>query len=440
MAGLPLEPRFARLLLAGHEFGCLAEAGFIASAVQGEGIFAGRRGGIGRKDFLQPGDGSDFAGEWRAFESAEQMNFDGRRCAPLGILGRGARECAQGMARLRRLAERAGWHWDEVDFRARREPVARAMLAAFSDRLAVRFGGATLACRVVDGRRGRLDDASVVRDAPAFVATEATEVEGREMVVHLRRATAVEPPWLREMFPDDFSEHDGAAWDDTRRRVVRRRELRFRDLVLESDDRDRDVDPDASAELLAEHVVADGLVLKRWDTAADQWVARLACLSEWMPELELPGWCDDDRRAVIAELCRGALAYREVKDRPVMPVLRDWLSAPQRSALDAFAPERLTLANGSSAKLRYQPGAEPVLGLRVQQLFGVTESPAVADGRVAVKIEVLAPNQRPWQITSDMRSFWTRGYPQMKKELAGRYPKHAWPDDPTAARPPGGRK
>lgn len=435
MAGMPLEPRFSRLMLAAREFGCLAEAAFIACAVQGEGIFAKGKGAVGRKDFMQPGEGSDFAGEWRGFESAEAMKFDARRCAPLGILGRGARECATAMERLRRIAGRAGWDWGEVDFEARRESVARAMLAAFSDRLGVRFGEATLACRVVDGRRGRLDEESVVRDAVAFVAAEVTEVEGREMVVHLRRATAVEPAWLGEMFADDFSETDGVGWDETRRRVVRRSEVRFRDLVLESQDRDQGINPDAAAELLAERVVADGMVIKRWDHGVEQWVARLSCLSEWMPELELPGWSDDDRQAVIAQMCRGAVAYRDIKDRQVMPILRDWLSAAQRGALDTYAPERITLANGTPAKLRYQAGGEPVIGLRVQQLFGQAGSPAVADGRVAVRIEVLAPNQRPWQITSDMRSFWANGYPQMKKELAGRYPKHAWPDDPLTAKP-----
>ncbi len=435
MTRLPLEPRWARLVMAAVGEGCLSEAAFIASAVQGEGIFSGRNDGVGRKDFLQAGEGSDFAGEWRAFGSAEAMNFDARRCSQLGVLGRGAREIAHGLERLRRLADRAGWTWGEVDFVRRREAVGRAMLAAFSDRLAVRFGEATLACRVVDGRRGRLDEESVVRDAPAFVAAEATEVAGREVVVHLRRATEIDPAWLREMFPGDWHETDGVAWDETRRRVVGRRETKFRDLVLERRDRDRDVDPDAAAELLAERVVADGMVLKNWNAGVGQWTARLACLSEWMPELELPGWSEDDRRVVIAQMCHGALAYKDVKGRDPWRVLGDWLSAPQRAALGAYVPERIVLPNGLSVKVRYETGLEPTVSLRVQQWFGVAETPMVAGGRVPVRVEVLAPNQRPWQVTQDMAGFWRTGYPQMKKELAGRYPKHRWPEDPAHAEP-----
>src|SRR5690606_3153427 len=123
-------------------------------------------------------------------------------------------------------------------FAARREAVGRAMLSAFSDRLGVRFGQGTLACRLVGGRRGKLDDESVARNAPAFVAAEITEVEGREVTVQLRRATSVDPAWLKELFPEDFSESEGAAYDEPRRRVVSRREVRFRDLVLESKETD----------------------------------------------------------------------------------------------------------------------------------------------------------------------------------------------------------
>jgi ATP-dependent helicase HrpB len=437
MARLPLEPRYARLLLAAVESDCLAEAAFIACAMQGEGMFSGRPGGVGRKDFVQRGDGSDFAGEWRAFESAAAMGFDGRRCGQLGILGRSARETARAMDRLQRLARQSGWRWGEVDFERRREAVARAMLAAFSDRLGVRFGAATLACRVVDGRRGRLDDASVVRDAPAFVAAEATEVEGREVIVHLRRATAIDPVWLKELFPGDFHETRGVAWDEARRRVVSRAEVRFRDLVLEQSDRDQGVDAAAAAELLASRVLADGLVLKGWDDRVDQWTGRLAFLTESMPELGLPGWSDDDRRAVIAQMCHGAVAYKEVKERDPWRVLGDWLSAPQRAALEAYAPERIKLSNGIGAKVRYEAGGGPVVALRVQQWFGVRETPAVAGGRVLVRVEVLAPNQRPWQVTRDLAGFWRTGYPQMRKELAGRYPKHAWPDDPARTEPVG---
>lgn len=439
MAALPLEPRFARLLMAGREFGCVAEAAFIAAAVQGEGIFSTKKGPIGRKDFIMKGEDSDFAAEWRAFESAEAMNFDPKRTAPLGIHGRGAREVAQGFQRLEQIAMRAGWPWQAIDFSKNREAVGHAMLAAFSDQLGVRLGEATLACRMVGNRRGKLDDESAAKKADAFVAAEITEVEGRDMTVHLRRATAIDLSWLRGAFPEDFSESTGAVYDEMRRRVVARQQTKFRDLVLESKEQDQNVPLDAAAEILAECVLKGELVLKEWDAEVEQWTARLACLSKWMPELELPGWTDDDRQMAVAQICHGKVSYKEIKDAPVWPVLREWLSAPQRAALDAYVPERIDLPNGQRPKVTYEHGKDPSISLRVQHLFGVWETP-VLPCRVPVLVQMLAPNQRPWQMTRDLKSFWASGYTQMKKDLAGRYPKHPWPDDPKAWVASGGAK
>ena len=432
MASLPLEPRFSRLMLAGHEHGCVAETAFIAATVQGDGIFINKRAGVGRKDFIFPEDDSDFAGEWRAFESAEAMGFDPRRCDQVGVMARGARETAQGYDRLAALAKRFGWEWLPVDFKARREAVGKAMLAAFSDQLAIRISQGTLACKLVGNRKGKLDEESCVRNVPAFVAAEITEVEAREIIVHLRRATAIDPAWLAELFPEDLAVTDGAAWDETRRRVVARKETRFRDLVLEAKESDHGVNLDQAAGLLASRVLCGELILKNWDDSVTQWTARLASLGTWMPELEMPDWSDEDRADAIAQICHGAVSYKEIKETNVWPVLREWLSSAQRSALDAYCPERVNLPNGQSAKVTYSVGMDPFISVRVSHLFGIWETPMIANGRIPLLIHILTPGQKPWQMTKDLKGFWQSGYAQMKKEVAGRYPRHPWPDDPKA--------
>ena len=430
MAALPLEPRFSRLMLAGYEHGCVAETAFIAAAVQGEGVFSNKRDGPGRKDFLFADDDSDFAGEWRAFESAEAVNFDPQRCGHLGILARSAREIAQGFDRLCSLAMRFGWNWQPVDFKLRHDAVAHAMLASFNDQLAMRFNQGTLACRLVGKRRGKLDEESCVKSAPAFVAAEITEVEAREIIVHLRRATAIDPAWLADLFPADLSVTDGVAWDDTRRRVIARKETRFRDLVLATKESDHGVNLDAAAEILAARVLSGELILKNWDHAVDQWTARLELLGRAMPELGMPGWSAADRADATAQICHGAVSYKEIKEANVWQVLRDWLSAAQRAALESYCPERVTLPNGQSAKVTYAPGQDPFIALRVSHLFGVWETPTLAQGRVPLLVHILTPGQKPWQMTKDLKGFWASGYAQMKKEVAGRYPRHPWPDHP----------
>ncbi len=244
-----------------------------------------------------------------------------------------------------------------------------------------------------------------MKNAPAFVAAEITEVEAREVVTHLRRATAVDPAWLAELFPDDLVVTDGAAWDETRRRVVSRKETRFRDLVLQAKESDHGVNLDAAAEILAARVIAGELNLKNWDHSVDQWTARLALLGARMPELEMPGWTEADRADAVAQICHGAVSYKEIKEANVWRVLREWLSAGQRA---------------------------PFISLRVSHLFGLWETPTIAAGRVPLLVHILTPGQKPWQMTKDLKGFWGGGYSQMKKEVAGRYPRHPWPDDPKA--------
>lgn len=410
----------------------MAETAFIAATVQGDGIFTNKRGGPGRKDFIFADDDSDFAGEWRALESAVAMGFDPRRCDQVGVMARSARETAQGFDRLGAMAKRFGWEWRGVDFSGNHEAVGKAMLAAFSDQLAIRLSHGTLACKLVGNRKGTLDEDSCVKNAPAFVAAEITEVEAREIITHLRRATAVDPAWLAELFPDNLTRTDGAAWDETRRRVVARKETKFRDLVLEAKESDHGVNLDAAAEILASRVISSELLLKNWDNSVDQWTARLALLGRYMPELGMPGWTDEDRADAVAQICHGAVSYKEIKEANVWRVLREWLNGGQREALDSYCPERVNLPNGQTAKITYGQSTDAFISVRVSHLFGLWETPVIAGGRVPLLIHILTPGQKPWQMTKDLKGFWASGYAQMKKEVAGRYPRHPWPDDPKA--------
>lgn len=425
MANLPLEPRFARLLIAGLHHGCFAETAFIAAAVQGEGIFVKGKSATGRKDFIFPDDPSDFAGEFRAFESAEAMKFDPRRLAPLGIHARGTRDTAQIFQRLLHLFPKSASR--SIDFHSNREAVAKSILSAFSDQLAIRLGQGTLSCRLVGSRRGSLDPESCVKHAAAFVACEIIEIEARETTTRLRLATAIELVWLEELFPDEIETIDGANYDESRRRVTCLKQKKFRDLVLESKETDQNVPLDAAAEILAKRALSGELVLKNWDSQVEQFTHRLACISKWMPDLGLPTWTEEDRITAVSQICHGAVSYKEIKNAQVWPVLNDWLSSHQRHLLDTHCPERIRLASGHSAKITYSPENDPFFSAKLIQLVGTNTTPTIASGRIPLLVHILAPNSRPWQMTKDIPNFWQNGYPQMKKELAGRYPRHPWP-------------
>ena len=421
MAALPLHPRLSALVLQGGD--CLGEVLFVAAAVQGEGVF--KRAGRGQKwaELLEgePGWGNDFGAEWLAMMAAKNLDFQPRECDGLGVLARGARETWKNFQQLGRLLKKRGERIKEPDFRQRGEACARAMLVAFGDRLAVRRDQGSAVCHVVGGRKGKLHPKSVVRNTTLFLAADMIEVEGRERSVMLSRCVEISKDWIPA---EEINDSVNVIFDEISRRVVAVKQRIFRGLILE-EKRGGEVDPNLAGELLAGRVIAGDLVLKKWDAKVERWIARLAFLSKAMPELDFPGFDTGDREMAIAQICAGATTFKEVKDRDPWRVLHDWLSIPQRQAMDSFAPEKITLENGVNTRVLYAADNDPWFEEKVQRLYGVKETPMIANGHPLVA-KILAPNQRPWQVTSDLPGFWERGFTQMKKDLAGRYPKHNW--------------
>jgi ATP-dependent helicase HrpB len=209
---------------------------------------------------------------------------------------------------------------------------------------------------------------------------------------------------------------------------------RFEDLVIEEKELPVS-DPEAAAALLAERAAAEldrAVGLDGPELAGLR--QRLAFLAAARPDLALPRF-----DAALLELLPGASAgkrsYAELRAYPFSESFLSALPRAAREAVEREAPERLEVPSGSRIRIDYSDPERPVLAARVQELFGLAATPRLAGGRVPVLLHLLAPNGRPQQVTQDLASFWKNTYPQVKKELAGRYPKHAWPDDPATARP-----
>ena len=427
MLAFPVHPRYARLLLEAEKLGCVKAACLLAALTQGRGLLlksTSREMDRRRDEMLRDGAESDVLVQLRAFSVARKSNFDAARGRALGIHMQSARQAAQLAEKFADIARGEGLHLTEDP--PPEHAMEKCMLAAFPDHLAKRLDRGTLRCDLVHGRRGTLARESVVT-GELFVAGEITEVGGREGDVQtlLTLASPVREEWLQDMFPGEFSDETATLFDPSTRGVTARRVTKFRDLVLRSGP-GGEPDPSVAARLFADQVVAGELSLPLWNEPIEQWIARLNCLAVWMPELELPQVGDEERRFLLEQLAQGVTSYRALKDKDPWPVLRGWLSAPQLSALEAYAPERIKLPSGRHARVVYAAGQTPVVAARVQDLYGVESPLTVADGRQRVRVEVLAPNQRPIQVTDDMGSFWKNTYPQIRPEYARRYPKHEW--------------
>jgi ATP-dependent helicase HrpB len=234
---------------------------------------------------------------------------------------------------------------------------------------------------------------------------------------------------LRELFPDDMGLDVEVRWGVDAKRVVAEEVERFRDLSIER----RRVEPpplDEAARLLAEEVLAGRLKLDQWTAAVDQWVLRVNLIARTCPELGVAAIGQEDLRTLVEHLCHGAVSYREIKDRAVLQEVRSWLDPARQDLVDRHAPERVVFPGGRKGKVAYVAEGPPYVAMRIQELFGVTQVPRIAMGRVALLVHILAPNHRPVQVTQDLAGFWREHYPRVKRELQRRYPKHEWRDVP----------
>jgi ATP-dependent helicase HrpB len=361
----------------------------------------------------------------RAWTYAANNQFRLDACRKLGIHAVTARQVGPLLDQFLRIAKREGL--DAAPREVKDEALQKCILIGFSDRVARRLDSGTLRCELVHNRRGVLARESVVQQKELFVVAEIREVETRDKEVNtiLSLATAIEPAWLTELFPEDMESDLRVAFDATQKRVAAAELLRFRGLALSA----KRVEPppaDAAARILAAEILAERLPLPNWDHAVEQWLARLNFLCANCPDLQLPPFTDEDKQHVIEQLCHGAVSYKDIKEREVMPVVTSWLSHAQRELLDKHAPERLTLPNGRTPKVTYENGKSPYISLRIQELYDVNQTPKIALGRVPVTVHILTPGMKPIQVTQDLASFWREHYPKIKSELARRYPKHLW--------------
>ena len=428
MSVFPAHPRYARMLLAAGEADCVHEICTIAGLAQGRDILFRKVDDRteNARDSVEQEDGSDFFPRLALLQRAVDMKFDADACDRFGVHGQAARQADQAARQFLRLAASQGL--PVSDRVADPAAVRRCLLLGFSDRLAVRLDAGTLRCALVHGRTGELRRESAIRNAKLLVAAEVDEIQARGGVTtYLSLATAIEEAWLQELFPADFSTVQQVRYDASQRRVVTRVERRFRDLVLEVKERD-DAPSDAASRLLAAEVVAGRLELEQWGAPVDAWIRRVNFLAKHCPELGIPVFDAEARRMVIEEVCAGAVAYRDIRERPVFGVVRGWLTHEQGMALESYCPEKLSLPRKKHpARIEYTDDGQAEIEATVQELYDFPGNKLrVCLGKVPMVVCIQSPARRTQQRTTDLDAFWKGSYEGVKKELRGRYPKHEW--------------
>ena len=318
----------------------------------------------------------------------------------------------------------------------------KALLLAYPDRVCRRRPADPTAGVMVGGRGVRLDPASVVQDPEFFLAIEARDDRRRGVSeARVRVASGIDRDWLETFFPQAVALQRSVRFEESRGRAIAVRSLLYLDLVL-SEETHGAVDAAEASRALAEAIAPRAQAFLEEDDTARNLLARLAFLQRSMPEFDWPELGTEQVTDAVSAACAGCRTLEDVRRVPLVPILMGSFSAPQRRALGEHAPETLEVPSGNHIRLVYEPDRPPVLAVRLQELFGWSDTPRLASGSVPVLLHLLGPNFRPVQVTDDLRSFWSSTYHQVRKDLRARYPKHSWPEDPLSARPEakGGRR
>ena len=419
-APLPVHPRLGRLLLEGQRLGCAARTALAAALLSERDPFL-REFDSGPPVRTAPPTVSDVLDRVEALEAFEAT---GRLDGPLGRLHRGgAKQVLEVRDQLVRLmsnpAPGGGVRRDDA--------LLRCIFAAYPDRLARRREPGGTKALTVGGRGVRLAPTSGVSEPELFVCVDV-DAGGADSFVRL--ASGVEREWLP---PQRITARIEVTFDEKAERLAARKVTRLDDLVLDEVNAHIADETEAAAVLATAAAERLEKVLPAPDSAAGSFRTRARCLRTWIPELNLPAFEAADLREALESLCRNKRSLADVRNGSWLDFLKGQLTYEQLRAVETEAPERIEVPSGSHIPIAYEEGRPPVLAARVQEMFGLTETPRIARGRVKVLLHLLAPNYRPQQVTDDLASFWKNGYPLVRKELRARYPKHSWPDDPLTA-------
>jgi ATP-dependent helicase HrpB len=280
---------------------------------------------------------------------------------------------------------------------------------------------------MVGGRGVRLADEVALADEELYVCVDVDAGASEALV---RQASAVDRDWLPA---ERVKTSTIVEFDEVAGKVTAQRETTFEGLLLEqsqaalpSGEEIARALATAAATRLAEVFPADDREVAGFRT-------RVQCLAEWMPDLGLPPLDDDALRGLLPQLAAGCRSLADLRAAPWLHAMKSLFTWQQLQAIDRHAPERLEVPSGSRITLAYEAGRPPVLAVRIQEVFGLLETPRIAGGRVSVLAHLLAPNMRVAQVTADLASFWANTYAIVRKDLRARYPKHSWPEDPYTA-------
>ena len=436
MAAFPSQPRISRMLIEGARRGCLEEVSLMA-AVQEAGKIRTEAANAFAQEQTERLAG-DVCGEphflARLVRLAHGAKFDEDFCRRNGIHSANSRraffEARELYSACTRFVKPAA---ESADMK---RDIALSVLSAFSDMLGVRLNAGTYACALSGGKSGEISKQSR-QYAPAaggvFAAmsiAERNRAQGAGIVAEL--ITPIGKEWLGKLFPTRFCRKTTTVFDASVKRVVGLVSESFGDLKISSVS-SASPDLDEAARILTKRITDGQLVLKNFDDDARNFITRVNFLSRAMPEYEIPAINGDALNEIFFQMCYGKTAESALRDIPVMPFLREWLSASQLELLRRMLPVGVEFPNRHKpCRIEYSLSPlRAVIAAPFRDFYNFEwRKVRICDGRIKPTFTILAPNRRPVQTTQDLDEFWRTSWQTIRRELKARYPKH-FKDEPS---------
>ena len=316
------------------------------------------------------------------------------------------------------------------------DDVGLLLAQAYPDRIAMQRVPHEPRYQLANGRGARLPEWELKLRQPFLVAASTDAGKSGEGIIYL--AATVNPERLAKNFASQIRKTEEVYWDADQQAVVARRVECLGALVLDESPL-RDANPEKLRAAMLEGIRALGLASLPWTDEARAFQLRVLSMRQWLPEDNWPDLSDAALTERLADwlgpYLDGITRRSHLTKLDMLAMLKSQLDWLQAKLLDDEAPTHIKVPSGSSLKLEYKPGESPVLAVKLQEMFGLADTPRIARGRVPVTLHLLSPARQPIQVTQDLHGFWDRTYAEVKKELKGRYPKHPWPDDPWNAVP-----
>ncbi|HEY6033470.1 MAG TPA: ATP-dependent helicase C-terminal domain-containing protein, partial [Kofleriaceae bacterium] len=425
----PVHPRVGRMLCECEARGVAREGCVIAGLLGVRELRLQRRGPGAQAQLSSP---SDLIDDLDAFLDArsgglrpDRLRRDNLDIATAFAVDRAAKQ----LERIVDTRTRAPAGDDAVD-----RELQIAILTAYPDRVGRRRAPRSNEILFAGGGSGTLAASSAVLEPDLLVTVDVAETgqRGQSSRVQIRRASGIDASWLLDLYLDRIEERDELVWNAERQRVERVLQMTYDGLVI---DEQRDVEGarragPAAAAVLAKQAIAAGLERFVDKDALAAWRARIAFVAKVAPESGIVAPTDDALADVIARAADGCISFAELRDANLLELLDAGLG-DKRALVQRMAPTHLALPRRARVQIHYELDQPPWLASRMQDFFGLARAPTVGDGRVPLVLHLLAPNQRPVQVTTDLPGFWIKHYPALRKQLSRRYPRHPWPEDPT---------